>query len=163
MSQVQINQSLGDRVLWQRIRQDQCSTRRDQHRRGDHCTQQAQFSRQCRHWFHEIPLLQNGFRFRLDWQRSFLPRLPPADESAGLRPTRLLKRLRHTGARIFMRSSTVGNKPNRVRKANFCRLSGGPVGRHTDSAAGLQRARFVSLLRAHIEQNNRDITLPELT
>jgi hypothetical protein len=110
-----------------------------------------------------LTLRIEGFRFRLDWQFRFLPPLPPAGKSAGLGPSHLLELPRHTGARIFIGSSTVGNKPSRMRKAKFFCVGGYTVGRHPDSATSLQRARCKSLRRPYIKQNNGDITLPELT
>jgi hypothetical protein len=92
------------------------------------------------------PLCIGVFRFRLGRQSGFLPRFPPADEGAGLRPARPLECLRHTGASIFIGSGTVGDKPSRVREANFCRLGSSPAGRHTHGAPGPQRTRSVSLL-----------------
>jgi len=110
-----------------------------------------------------LRLCLDAFRFRLDWQSRFLPSLPPAGECAGLEPTCLLKFLRHTGASILVRSSTVGNKPSRMRKAKPCRFNSCTIRREADGAASLQCTRSVSLLGAHIEQNHWSIPLPELT
>jgi hypothetical protein len=104
----------------------------------------------------------NAFRLRLDRQSSLLPRFPPADERTGVGPPCLLQLLRHTGAGIFMRSRTVGDKPGWVRKAKGCRFTGGALGRYTDGVTSLQGTRFIVPLGADIKKSHRDIPLPEL-
>jgi hypothetical protein len=99
---------------------------------------------------------------RLGRQSGLLPRFPPADECTGVRPSLLLKLLHRTGAGIFAGSRTVGDQPSCVREAEFLRLAGGTVGRHTYGASGLHRTCLVVLRGTNVKECYRNVLLPEV-
>ena len=101
------------------------------------------------------------FCSRLNRQTCLLPRGPTSSEGARFLPPGLSEFLRHTGARRFASSSTVGDEPCLLFEIEFLRPLCYVVGWHPHRSAHLRVALFKATLGAHVEDHDRFLCLPQ--